>query len=199
MLPFRSSNRRLAAVLGITCGVVAIAACSSSGSSSSSTPTPAATSRVGLRHADRLRPGRRAVRRLAGQPHAEPDRPGLPEGHRLHLHRLLRGSGRWPPRSRARCTGRHVHQRQPEGQRLAGGPGQRQLGHLVRHVRHVAAGARLQPEQQVRQRHQDQALVPGDHRARVPARAAPTRRPTPRASWSAKALADTAKSTTCRR
>jgi molybdate/tungstate transport system substrate-binding protein len=44
MLSFRTSRRRFTAVIGISCGVLAIAACSSSNSSSSGTPTSAAAS-----------------------------------------------------------------------------------------------------------------------------------------------------------
>ena len=196
MLTFRSSRRRIAAALGIACLGLTAAACSSSSSSSSS--SAASTPRVNRRVVSgrvvrrlpvvlghRLWLGRRAVRGLARQPDHEAGRPGLPDRERLLGDRRGSGLHRAGDRHQGQgLQGRRVHQRQPEGDRDPDGRRQRQLGLLLRQLRLVQRGARLQPEQQVRRRPSSPSR--GTRRSPRPgsSSASPTRRPTPRASWS---------------
>ena len=175
-------------MLGITCGVVAIAACSSSSSSSSSTPTSAATVASASASASSTPTGSGSVNvlyagSLVNLMH-EAGRPGLPDRDRLLGHRRWRGSTALATDIKGKVYKGDVFiSASPKATATLDGLRQRQLGLLVRQLRlvHVVLGYNPNSKfaAEIKSKPWYKAITtPGSSSA------SPTRRPTPRASWS---------------
>ncbi len=118
-----------------------------------------------------LGPGRCSLGRIAPRPDARPGRTGVPKGDRVYARQHFYGIDRvGEQHCRWDLARGRLHQRLARRQRLPRGIEQRELGFVVRPVRQLSVGPRLQPQQQVRPSVEIQALVRGRLRAGLPYR-----------------------------